>query len=128
MDVKKAEIGDVLLKVTGLKTYFKINENLTVKAVDGVTFSLKKGHVLGIIGESGSGKSVTSRSIMRIVDEPGYIAGGTIEFGGEDILKVSEKRMSEIRGGEIQPLPYPWQPAYGSIPCPQEGRYQKGSP
>ena len=101
MDVKKAEIGDVLLKVTGLKTYFKINENLTVKAVDGVTFSLKKGHVLGIIGESGSGKSVTSRSIMRIVDEPGYFAGGTIEFGGEDILKVSEKRMSEIRGGEI---------------------------
>ena len=101
MDVKKAEIGDVLLKVTGLKTYFKINENLTVKAVDGVTFSLKKGHVLGIIGESGSGKSVTSRSIMRIVDEPGYIAGGTIEFGGEDILKVSEKRMSEIRGGQI---------------------------
>ena len=101
MDVKKAEIGEVLLKVTGLKTYFKINENLTVKAVDGVTFSLKKGHVLGIIGESGSGKSVTSRSIMRIVDEPGYIAGGTIEFGGEDILKVSEKRMSEIRGGEI---------------------------
>ena len=102
MDVKKAEIGDVLLKVTGLKTYFKINENLTVKAVDGVTFSLKKGHVLGIIGESGSGKSVTSRSIMRIVDEPGYIAGGTIEFGGEDILKVSEKRMSEIRGGRYQ--------------------------
>lgn len=43
MDVKKAEIGDVLLKVTGLKTYFKINENLTVKAVDGVTFSLKRG-------------------------------------------------------------------------------------
>ena len=62
MDVKKAEIGDVLLKVTGLKTYFKINENLTVKAVDGVTFSLKKGHVLGIIGES---VSLTSRAISQ---------------------------------------------------------------
>ncbi|MGN0608519.1 MAG: ABC transporter ATP-binding protein [Oscillospiraceae bacterium] len=101
MEKKETSVGDVLLKVTDLKTYFKISDTLTVKAVEGVTFSLKKGHVLGIIGESGSGKSVTSRSIMRIVDEPGYIAGGTIEFKGENLLEASEKRMSEIRGAEI---------------------------
>ncbi len=67
-----------LLEVKDIKTYFYIGNNRIVKAVDGVSFSLKKGKVLGIIGESGSGKSVTSRTILRIVDRPGVIEGGEV--------------------------------------------------
>lgn len=92
---------DVLLDVKNLKTYFHMPSGAVVKAVDGVNFTLKKGSVLGIIGESGSGKSVTSRSIMRIVDEPGRIEGGEIIFKGQDLLKLSEKQMSRIRGSQI---------------------------
>lgn len=90
-----------ILKVKDLRTYFKMGGDKVVKAVEGVNFSLKKGKVLGIIGESGSGKSVTARSIMRIVNEPGYIAGGEIIFKGENLLEFSEKKMKSIRGNEI---------------------------
>lgn len=92
---------EILLDVKNLKTYFHMSSSAIVKAVDGVSFKLKKGSVLGIIGESGSGKSVTSRSIMGIVDEPGRIEDGEIIFKGEDLLKLSEKRMSRIRGSQI---------------------------
>jgi oligopeptide/dipeptide ABC transporter ATP-binding protein len=92
---------DVLLEVKNLKTYFYMQSGDVVKAVDGVDFILKKGSVLGIIGESGSGKSVTSRSILRIVDEPGKVVGGEIFFKGQDLLKLSEKEMAKIRGAQI---------------------------
>ncbi|NMA18012.1 MAG: ABC transporter ATP-binding protein [Clostridiaceae bacterium] len=92
---------DVLLEVKNLRTYFKLPRNKLVKAVDDISFTLHKGKVLGIIGESGSGKSVTSRSILRIVEEPGYIAGGEILFKGVDCLKLSEKAMNALRGKEI---------------------------
>lgn len=95
------EESDIILQVKDLKTYFKTGSQKVIKAVEGVNFSLKQGKVLGIIGESGSGKSVTARSILRIVDEPGYIAGGEVVFKGEDLLKVPEKRMRSIRGNEI---------------------------
>jgi peptide/nickel transport system ATP-binding protein/oligopeptide transport system ATP-binding protein len=72
-----------------------------VKAVDGVDFSLKPGATLGVVGESGCGKSVTSLSIMRLVDQPGWIAGGQMLFRGRDLAKISEKQMREIRGDEI---------------------------
>ena len=102
-DVKKQQTvqPDVLLEVKDLKTYFYMPSGAVVKAVDGVNFTVKKGSVLGIIGESGSGKSVTSRSIMRIVDEPGKIVGGEIIFKNQDLLKLSEKEMSRIRGSQI---------------------------
>jgi len=95
----KAE--DVLLEVKDIKTYFHIGKGRVIKAVDGVNFTLKKGRVLGIIGESGSGKSVTSRTIMRIVDAPGKIEGGEVWFKGRNLLELSEKEMAKIRGSQI---------------------------
>lgn len=92
---------DVLLEVKDLKTHFFLPSGQIVKAVDGVTFSLEKGKVLGIIGESGSGKSVTSRSIMRIVDDPGKIVNGKILFKGENLLTLPEREMAKIRGRKI---------------------------
>lgn len=102
IDCAPSEKSDeVLLEVKDLKTYFFMDNGVTVKAVDGVDFALKKGRVLGIIGESGSGKSVTSRSIMRIVDEPGRVVGGEIYFKGRNLLALKEKEMAEIRGAQI---------------------------
>src|SRR5207245_5693222 len=77
MDVRTAT--QTLLSVRNLKTYFPQDEG-TVKAVDGVTFDLYPGATLGIVGESGCGKSVTARSILRIVDRPGRIVDGEIHF------------------------------------------------
>jgi len=92
---------EYLLRVKGLKTYFYTEEGL-VKAVDGVDFDVKAGEVLGIVGESGCGKSVTSLSIMRLIQTPpGEIAGGQIIFGGEDILELPEEEMRHIRGNRI---------------------------
>ncbi|HET9531225.1 MAG TPA: ABC transporter ATP-binding protein [Blastocatellia bacterium] len=93
--------NNALLEVRDLKTYFRTEEGM-VKAVDGVSFDLKKGETLGIVGESGSGKSVTNLSILRLVPRPpGEIAGGQVLFEGEDLLKLPEKRLREIRGGQI---------------------------
>ena len=96
-----AQKSEVLLEVKGIRTYFHIGKDRVIKAVDGVDFTLRKGRVLGIIGESGSGKSVTSRTIMRIVDAPGRVEGGEIFFKGQDLLKLSEKEMAKIRGSQI---------------------------
>lgn len=90
-----------LLEVKDLKTYFYTDAGMG-KAVDGVSFSLDKGKVLGIVGESGCGKSVTSLSIMRLVDPTtGRYEGGQILFNGQDLLKLPEKEMQKIRGQEI---------------------------
>jgi len=90
-----------LLEVKELKTYFYTDAGVG-KAVDGVSFSLEKGKVLGIVGESGCGKSVTSLSIMRLVDTTtGKYEGGEILFEGKDILKISEKEMRKLRGNKI---------------------------
>lgn len=90
-----------LLEVKNLKTYFYTDDGVS-KAVDDVCFDLEKGETLGIVGESGCGKSVTSLSIMRLVaTPPGKIAGGEILFKGKDLLKISEKEMREIRGNDI---------------------------
>lgn len=91
---------ELLLSVKNLRTYF-YTENGPVKAVDDVSFDVLKGMVLGLVGESGCGKSVTALSIMRIVPEPGKIVSGEISFKGEDLLKMTEARMRDIRGAEI---------------------------
>ncbi|MDR1604467.1 MAG: ABC transporter ATP-binding protein [Gracilibacteraceae bacterium] len=96
-----AAADEVILRTDELRTYFKAGRAGVVRAVEGVNFSLRRGKVLGIIGESGSGKSVTARSILRIIEPPGYIAGGRVLFKGEDILQIPEKRMRTIRGNEI---------------------------
>ncbi len=90
-----------LLEVKNLKTYFKTDAGI-VKAVDGISFTLKKGETLGIVGESGSGKSVTNLSIMRLIPSPpGKIVAGEVLFEGRDILKLSESALRHIRGNEI---------------------------
>lgn len=91
----------VLLEVKNLKTYFYTDDGVA-KAVDDVSFSIDKGETLGLVGESGCGKSVSALSIMRLIpDPPGKIAGGEIFFKGRDILKVPEKEMQDIRGNDI---------------------------
>ncbi len=90
-----------LLSVEGLKTYFHTEEGV-VRAVDDVSFSLKSKEILGLVGESGCGKSVTSYSIMRLLPiPPGRFEGGRILFKGKDILKLKEHDMRKIRGNEI---------------------------
>ena len=89
-----------VLKVKDLKTQFFTDDGL-VQAVDGVSFDLHPGETLGIVGESGCGKSVTALSILRLVQEPGRIVGGQILFRGSDIVKMSEDDVREIRGKDI---------------------------
>lgn len=92
---------DVLLSVEDLKTYFYTNVGI-VKAVDGVSFSLKKGEALGLAGESACGKSVTCLSILQLVPQPtGRIVGGKIIFEGEDLLTKTESEMTKWRGKKI---------------------------
>jgi len=90
-----------LVEVKNLKTYFYTEEGI-VKAVDGVDYEIYPGETLGIVGESGCGKSVTSLSIMRLVESPpGRIEAGEINFQGKDLTKISEKEMRKIRGNDI---------------------------
>jgi oligopeptide/dipeptide ABC transporter ATP-binding protein len=92
---------DVLLDVRGLKTYFHVMDG-TVPAVDGVDFQLKRGETLGLVGESGCGKSVTSLTIMRLVDiPPGEIVSGEIWFDGREILSLPMSEMRQIRGSDM---------------------------
>jgi peptide/nickel transport system ATP-binding protein len=91
----------MLLEVRGLKTFFHVMDG-TVKAVDGVDFAIPKGGTVGLVGESGCGKSVTALSIMRLIDiPPGELAGGEVIFDGVDLLKLPMDRMRQVRGGEI---------------------------
>lgn len=89
-----------LLEVRNLKTYFDTEDGM-VKAVDGVDFVVYPGEVLGLVGESGCGKSVTSFSILRLVGSPGKVVDGEIIFEGKDLLKLSVQDMTKIRGDRI---------------------------
>ncbi len=89
-----------LLEVKGLKTFFHTEEGV-VKAVDGVDFAVRPGGVLGIVGESGCGKSVTSMSVMRLIAPPGQIAEGEVLFEGKDLLRLDEEEMRKLRGNRI---------------------------
>ncbi len=96
-----ASKDQILLEVKGLETHFFAKRGI-IKAVNGVSFYLKKGEVLGLVGESACGKSVTGLSILRLVpNPPGKIVGGQIIFEGEDLLTKSEKEMRGIRGRKI---------------------------
>jgi len=91
---------EILLNVVGLKVYFYTRAGV-VRAVDGVNFNVRQKETLGLIGESGSGKSVTCLSILRIVPNPGKIISGKILYKGEDLLEKDESEMLNIRGKEI---------------------------
>lgn len=89
-----------LLDVQNLKTYFYTADGV-VKAVDGVDFQVFPGEILGLVGESGCGKSVTSFSILQLVDQPGKIVDGKILFDGTDLLHLDESEMIQMRGDRI---------------------------
>jgi oligopeptide/dipeptide ABC transporter ATP-binding protein len=98
--VAEEKVTQPLLEVRNLKTYF-YTEDGTVKAVDGVDIEIYPGEVLGIVGESGCGKSVMSLSIMRLISQPGKIMEGEILFEGKDLLKFPEVEMRAVRGNRI---------------------------
>lgn len=89
-----------LLEVKDLHTYFRTKKGI-VKAVNGVSYSVEAGRTIGIVGESGSGKSVEAMSILRLLDENGWIESGEILFDGQDITKVSVNEMCKIRGNKL---------------------------
>ena len=89
-----------LLEVKDLHTFFRTKKGI-VKAVNGVSYSVDEGRTIGIVGESGSGKSVEAMSILRLLDENGWIDSGEILFDGEDITKISVNDMCKIRGNKI---------------------------
>src|ERR1700748_2383832 len=90
-----------LLSVKNLRTYFE-TEDGTVRAVDGISFDLKRGATLGIVGESGAGKSVTNLSIIRLIPSPpGKIVSGEVLFHGQDIMSLTPEEVRRIRGKRI---------------------------
>ena len=91
---------DELLRLEKLETHFHTSDG-TVRAVDGVSFSIRQGRTMGLVGESGCGKSVTALSIMRLIEHPGKIAGGRIYFEDRDLASLDNEEMREIRGKEI---------------------------
>ena len=92
---------DPLLDIRDLRVYFDTDEG-TVQSVDGVSFSIHRGETLGVVGESGCGKSVTAMSIMKLLAmPPGRIASGSIHFEGRDLVKTDEAQMCKIRSREI---------------------------
>jgi len=98
--VKPSYAAGPLLQIKDLKTYFDTDAGL-VKAVDGLDLEVYRGEVLGLVGESGCGKSVTSLSVMRLVEPPGEIVGGEMVFDGQELMGLSESEMTRIRGDRI---------------------------
>jgi ABC-type dipeptide/oligopeptide/nickel transport system ATPase component len=96
-----AQEQDTILEVNDLRTYF-FNRNSTVKAVDGISFNLRQGETLGIVGESGCGKTMTALSLLRLIPRPAArIISGEIWLNGQDILKMSDEEMRLVRGRQI---------------------------
>jgi oligopeptide/dipeptide ABC transporter ATP-binding protein len=89
-----------LLQIEGLRTHFFTRDG-TVKAVDGVTFEIEHGATLGVVGESGCGKSITAMSVMRLIERPGRIVDGQILLNGENLLERSDEEMRDIRGDQV---------------------------
>lgn len=89
-----------LLEVSNLQTYFFTRDGV-VQAVDGIDLHVDEGEVLGIVGESGCGKSVTSLSVLGLVPLPGRIVGGSVRFDGQELMKLSKREMTKLRGDRI---------------------------
>jgi oligopeptide/dipeptide ABC transporter ATP-binding protein len=97
---RAAQQGGRLLDVKGLQTSFHTRDGV-VRAVDGIDFHVDRGEILGLVGESGCGKSVTSMSVLRLIAKPGQIEAGTVTFDGRDLLKIPADEMRKIRGDRI---------------------------
>ena len=97
---QRGESGDRLLEIKGLKTHFDTRDGV-VKAVDEVSLRVDRGEVLGLVGESGCGKSVTSLSIMGLIPHPGEVVAGEILFDGQDILAMKDDELRRLRGEHI---------------------------
>ncbi|HWU42946.1 MAG TPA: ABC transporter ATP-binding protein, partial [Bdellovibrio sp.] len=89
-----------IVEVKNLETTFATKAG-PFKAVNNISYEIPKGKTLGIVGESGCGKSVTSYSLMRLIQTPGRVTGGQVLLNGRDVLKLSEPQMEEVRGGEM---------------------------
>lgn len=92
--------NNIVLSIRDLKMYFFTKKG-EVKAVDGISFDLEREEILCIIGESGSGKTATALSILRLIEKPGVIVSGSVQFHGTDLLKLSESEMRKIRGNKV---------------------------
>ena len=93
--------GQPLLKIEGLKVHFRTEDGIA-KAVDGVSLTVRAGQTLGVVGESGCGKSVTAMSVLRLVPQPPALyPAGTIEYAGKDLLTIPDRELQKIRGNEI---------------------------
>ena len=99
-NVTTSEPGEALLDVRNLRTSFHTGDGV-VYAVDNVSFKVRRGEAVALVGESGCGKSVTAMSIMRLVTPPGKITAGAINFKGRDLSKLSEREMRNVRGNDI---------------------------
>jgi oligopeptide/dipeptide ABC transporter ATP-binding protein len=104
-------INKVLLEISNLKTYYNTEEGM-VKAVDGIDLWINKGEVLGLVGESGCGKSTVAMSILRLVPKPGKIYDGKIILEGNNLFDIDEEEMREARGGKISII---WQDPMSSL-------------
>src|SRR5438105_2102196 len=89
-----------LLEVEGLRTRIRLRSG-TVHAVDGLSFEVESGETVGIVGESGCGKTMAAMSIMRLLPRGAYIAGGAIRFAGQDLVALSDEQIRHVRGNEI---------------------------
>src|SRR5947199_2209082 len=89
-----------LLEVKNLETHFPTKAGL-VKSVNGVSFTIKEGELLGLVGESGCGKSITALSVMGLISPPGKIAGGSVKFKCEELTTASRERLRQIHGNDI---------------------------
>ncbi|MHA1729590.1 MAG: oligopeptide/dipeptide ABC transporter ATP-binding protein [Promethearchaeota archaeon] len=99
-NLQSVVVSEKLLDVKNLYTYFFVEEGI-VKAVDGVTFSIKKNEIMGLVGETGCGKSVTALSILKLIRSPGEIIGGKILFNGEDLVEKTTSEIRKYRGNKI---------------------------
>ncbi len=95
-----AKTQDIILDIKNLKVNFYTYEGV-VKALDGIDLTIYKGESFGLVGETGCGKSVTVRSIMRLIEKPGKIVEGEILFNGDDVLKLKESQIRKLRGGSM---------------------------
>lgn len=93
-------MSETLLEVRDLSIQFETQSGI-VKAVDKVSFDIKKGEVFALVGESGCGKSTTAMGIMQLIRAPGKISGGTVNFDGQDLLRLTRQEMTQVRGSKI---------------------------